>query len=77
MTTDLHVNYCVEIWANDGPTGTFREATEIAVVDFGGNELWRGKPGDEPKYQIATELAATRLGEPCASGDVLCDHDHS
>jgi hypothetical protein len=72
--TNLVAEYGVEIMASDGPTGEFREALEIAVEDYGGNELWRGEPGKQPSCRIPTKLRAVRTGERIAQADVLCDY---
>lgn len=74
---ELHTPYGVEISGNTGPTGCFRAVLEIAVHDYGSNELWRGKPGDEPKYRVPTQLVATQLGMWIAGADTLCDYDVS
>lgn len=70
-TPDLWVTYCSEVLAADGPTGEFVEVLELAVRDYGGNELWRGRPGDEPTYQIPTKLVATKTGVPVCGADNL------
>ena len=64
MTEKLyHVNYATELYDENGPTGEIREVTELAVVDNGGNELWRGTPGQEPTYQIQTRLRAIKTNK--------------
>jgi hypothetical protein len=66
--------YCVAGVTVDGPTGEFFEVTQLAVQDYGGNELWRGEPGREPRYRIPVRLVAAKTGAPCDHGDILCDY---
>jgi hypothetical protein len=71
-SADTWVDYCTEVLTlAGGPTGTFVEVLELAVHDYGDNELWRGKPGQQPKYQIRVQLVATKTGQPVAGGNNL------
>lgn len=70
-------NYCVELCSDDGPTGEFVEVTHIAVCDYGGNELARGKAGFETYrgWRIPTQLVAIGTsGVKVAGGNTLCDY---
>ena len=53
-------------------TGEFVEVFALDVQDHGGNVLWSGEAGDEPRFQVATRLVATKTGQAVAGGDVLC-----
>lgn len=73
--SNLHVAFAVE---EPMHSGEFREATEVALVDYGGNVLQRGEPGPwattENQWRVPNKLIATKVGERCSSGDVLCDY---
>ena len=63
------VNWAVAVTDHAGGILDWREVLELAVLDFGGNELWRGTPGQQPTYQIPTQTRATRVGAPVAGAD--------
>ena len=68
MNATIWASYVVE---TEFDSGDF-EVLELQVQDYGGNVLWSGRAGDEPKYRVPTRLIATKVGQPAAGGDVLC-----
>jgi hypothetical protein len=81
------VKIAVEIMGAEGPTGEFREVTEVAVRDYGDNEHWRGSADDysaddyrPPKGGVPTKLVATKVAPEVYKGheiypDILADYD--
>ena len=66
-----HVPWAVAVTDQLGGTVGWREVFELAVVDYGNNELWRGTPGQQPAYQIHTQTRATKVGATVAGADHL------
>ena len=70
-TAKIWAAYAVE---TDVHSGDFVEVLELQVQDYGGNVLWSGKAGHEPKYQVPVKLVATKVGLPAEGGEVLCSY---
>jgi len=63
--------YGTEVLGNDGPTGIVVEVLELAISDYGDNELWRGTPGEAPEFHVPTQCVATKTGRQIQDCDVL------
>ena len=63
--------YATELLRATGPTGDLVEVLELAIHDHGDNELWRGRPGEEPEYRIPTRKVATKTGDSVAHADAV------
>ena len=71
--TSTTKTYGVEIVENGAPTGTVREVLELRICDYGGNELWSGKAGDEPTYRTPVRKIATLMGDLVGQADEIVD----